>query len=407
MRQRTATVQWQRNLTFSAIAEVLIILSSQASFNLIPYYVQQLGIKDPLQVTAYTAAYQSLGLVTFAIFTPIWGILSDRYGRKPMFIRAIAATFIICVMMATSRTPTQLLIARIIQGCMTGTPTAASVLVATGTPKHRRAYALGLIQTAVSAGVTIGPMIGGLVADSLGYRATYWGAALLVFVALVIVAITVREPEDSAAVTAQARSTHPLLAFRDLGASRPFVLLVVVTLSLNLAVSLASPVLPVHIQQLVGSTERIATISGLVTGVAGLTAATSALFIGRAIDRIGARTALMGCTWGTALLYVPLAFARTVTSLGIIQALQGVFRGGIAPGISTLVVNRTRPEKIGVALGLNSSASSIGSALGPVVGAAIYSGSSAKAVFLTSACLALVTILGLRHLQDRHDGDLV
>ena len=162
MKNRLPSVQWQRNLTITAIAEVLIILSSQAAFNLVPYYVQQMGITEPRQVTTYTAAYQSVGLVTFAIFTPIWGILSDRYGRKPMFVRAIAATFVCTTLMALARTPGQLMVARVIQGCMTGTPTAASVLVVTGTPKERRAYALGLIQTAVSTGVTIGPMIGGV-----------------------------------------------------------------------------------------------------------------------------------------------------------------------------------------------------------------------------------------------------
>ena len=119
MKRRSATPQWQRNLAVAAFAEILILISSQASFNLIPYYVQQLGITDPLHVTTYTATYQSIGLVTFAIFTPIWGILSDRYGRKPMFVRAIAATFLTCVMIAMARTPTHLLVARVIQGCLT------------------------------------------------------------------------------------------------------------------------------------------------------------------------------------------------------------------------------------------------------------------------------------------------
>ncbi|NLG28620.1 MAG: multidrug efflux MFS transporter [Chloroflexi bacterium] len=407
MKSRAAAAPWERNLTYCALAEVLIILSSQASFNLIPYYIQQMGLTEPRAVTAYTAAYQSVGLITFAIFTPIWGMLSDRYGRKPLFMRAIAATCVTCAMMALARTPGQLMAARVVQGCMTGTPTAASVLVATGTPRHRRAYALGLVQTAVSVGVTIGPMIGGVVADTLSYRATYWGATLLVFIALVIVALRVTEPEDSEAVTAQARSQHPLVALKDLGRSRPFVLLLGITLALNLAISLQSPVIPIYIQQLVGSTDRIATVSGLVTGLAGLTMAGSALLIGRAIDRIGARTALLASTWGTAALYVPLAFNNSIWGLGLLQAIQGACKGGISPGISTLVVNRTRPEKIGVALGLNTSASSTGSALGPLVGAAIFASLSVRAVFIASALLCLVTIAGLRFVDDRPDADLV
>ena len=407
MKNRRPRPQWQQNLIVSAVAEVFIILASQAAFNLVPYYIQQMGITDPLKITAYTAAYQSSGLITFAVFTPIWGILSDRYGRKPMFIRAIAATVVCHVLMAIAHTPTQLLVARIFQGCMTGTPTAASVLVATGTPKEHRAYALGLVQTAVATGTTVGPMVGGFVADGISYRASYWMSVILILLCLIMVLALVREPENSAEVTKQARSHHPLFAFKELGTSPYFILVTILTLGIGVALSLASPVVPVFIQELVGSSDHIATISGVVTGVAGLTAAASALFIGRAMDRIGARRTLLGCSLGTTIFFLPMGYVSSAWGFGMLQSIQGVFRGGIAPGISTLVVNKTRQEKIGVALGLNTSASSIGSALGPIAGAAVYAATSTPAVFLASACLVVASMVGLYFFQDRPDQQLV
>ena len=104
------------------------------------------------------------------------------------------------------------------------------------------------------------------------------------------------------------------------------------------------------------------------------------------------------CRWG---------MLRSVLELGALQSIQGIFRGGIGPGISTLVVNKTRQDKIGVALGLNSSASSVGSALGPLAGAALYAAASTPAVFLASAALALITTAGLFLLNDRHEQQLV
>ena len=75
--------------------------------------------------------------------------------------------------------------------------------------KHRLAYALGLVQTAVFVGNTLGPMAGGFIADSFGYRATFFGGGALVLLATVLVVVAVREPEESAAIAAQARNETP------------------------------------------------------------------------------------------------------------------------------------------------------------------------------------------------------
>ena len=66
---------WQRNLWAIVAAEVMALLSFQASFILIPYYIQELGITDVAQVAAWTGAFQSIGAIGFTIATPIWGAL--------------------------------------------------------------------------------------------------------------------------------------------------------------------------------------------------------------------------------------------------------------------------------------------------------------------------------------------
>ena len=176
---------WQRNLWAIVVAEVMALLSFQASFILIPYYIQQLGITDLAEVAAWTSAFQSIGAIGFTIATPIWGALGDRYGRKPMLVRAMIATSLVLVGLGLIRTPVQLMVLRAIQGFFTGTPAAATALVATGSPKHRLAYALGLVQTSVFVGNTLGPMVGGFIADSYGYRATFFTGGVIVLLATV------------------------------------------------------------------------------------------------------------------------------------------------------------------------------------------------------------------------------
>ena len=148
-RARAKLVPWQRNLWVIVVVEVLAILAFQAGFILIPYYIQDMGITDVKQVSAWTGAYQSVGAIGFAVSTPLWGILGDRHGRKLMLAARHDRYAVVLGLTGLVRNPVQLLAVRALQGFFTGTPAAASALVATGTPKERMAFALGMVQTAL------------------------------------------------------------------------------------------------------------------------------------------------------------------------------------------------------------------------------------------------------------------
>jgi DHA1 family multidrug resistance protein-like MFS transporter len=375
-------------------AQIMTILAFQASFVLIPYYIQQMGITDVREVSAWTGAYQSAGAIAFAVFTPIWGALGDRYGRKIMLVRAMASTAVIMALMGFARTPTQLLALRILQGCVTGTPAAASALIATGSPKNRLAYALGLLQTAFFVGASLGPMLGGHIADSYSYRATFFVSAFIVLIAFFTTLTIVREPEESAAANAQARMESPITGFRMLLASRTMLPLIFMGFAVNMTFSLTGPVFPILVQELVADPQRLASTAGTISGAAALAAAVSAMVVGRISDRVGHRRALVSCSLGTALVYLPQALARSPLMLGSMLGLQGLFRGGIAPNISAMVVRNAPRDKIGAAMGLNSSAASAGFAVGPMLGAALLAATSTRTVFvITGGIFMLVTLV--------------
>ncbi len=384
---------WQRNLIAISLAQVLTILAFQASIILIPYYVQEMGMTDKAQLSTWTGLYQSLGSVGFAVFTPIWGVLGDRYGRKMMLVRAIIGTMLTLVLMGFARTPTQLLVLRVIQGCVTGTPAAASALLATSSPKNRLAYSLGLQQTALFVGMSLGPMMGGFIADLISYRATFFISASIVLVSLIAVASMVREPEASAANMVQARQRSALGGFRQLLRMPSLVTLIGTALAVNLTFGLLGPVMPFFIQELAVNQERLASTAGTVTGVSAFSAAIAALVVGRLSDQWGDRKVLIGCSAGTAILYVPQALARSVVGLGAALGLQGLFRGGIAPSMNAMVVRSVPEEQTGSALGLSSSAGSVGFAVGPLLGAALLAATSARAVFWAAGGIfAVVTV---------------
>ncbi|NLG49589.1 MAG: multidrug efflux MFS transporter [Chloroflexi bacterium] len=386
---------WQTNLWTAVAAELLTLLGFQAGFILIPYYIQEMGITDATQVAAFTGTYQSLGSLGLAIFTPIWGMLGDRHGRKSMLVRATAATAVIVMLTGLARTPTQLLVLRLLQGCLTGTPAAASALVAAGSPKEHLAYALGLIQTSLFIGQSLGPMFGGYIGDAYGYRATFFVSGAIILASLVLVILVAREPEREPLVEverAQAARKRPLDVLRGVASPR-LLALIGMTLTFNLTFSFLSPIIPLLIQGLVADSGRLASTAGTITGVTAFASALSALIVGKLSTRFGCSRTLMGCSIGTAVLYLPLVLVRSVLGLGTLLGIQGLFRGGISPSTSAMVVEVSPRDKTGTVLGFNSSAASVGYGLGPILGAALLSVSSSSTVFFV-ACgmMGLVTV---------------
>ncbi|MGC9360737.1 MAG: MFS transporter [Anaerolineae bacterium] len=365
-----SATNWRRNLWVIAIAELLTLMAFQASFVLIPYHIQQLGVTDLREVAKWTGAFQSLGSISFALATPIWGMLGDRYGRKLMLVRAMIATTVVLAMLGFVRTPTQLLVLRVIQGCTTGTPAAAQALVATDAPKHRLAYALGIIQTALYAGMSLGPMLGGVVGDWLGYRSTFFLASTLCLIALLLTAILAAEPKR--VQTGQEPSKKALPARESWNAlvrSPRSAMLVSFVLVTNLAYGIIGPALPILVQELVATPERVASVAGAITGATALTGAVAAMAIGRIGDRVGYRRVLVVCVTGAAALFVPQAFAGSALLLGSLRAVQGLFQGGLAPTLAAMLVSGGPQGREGALLGISSSASSIGFAIGPALGA--------------------------------------
>ncbi|MCE5258073.1 MAG: MFS transporter, partial [Chloroflexi bacterium] len=145
--------RWKRNLVILCTAQLITLIGFSSYGSFIPYYLQELGVSTYEQALAWTAAFNSGAAIAMMIASPIWGSLADRYGRKVMLVRATAAGMILAALMGMAKSPTELIIIRIIQGALTGTMGAAMTLVATETPESHLATSLGTMQTAQYVGM--------------------------------------------------------------------------------------------------------------------------------------------------------------------------------------------------------------------------------------------------------------
>ncbi len=109
---------------------------------------------------------------------PITGNLSDRFGRRPVLLFALAALALDYVLMGLAPTLGWLFVGRFIAGFAGSTYSVANACIADVTPAHKRAQNFGLTGAAFGLGFIVGPVMGGFLGE-LGPRVPFYGAAVL------------------------------------------------------------------------------------------------------------------------------------------------------------------------------------------------------------------------------------
>jgi DHA1 family multidrug resistance protein-like MFS transporter len=276
----------------------------------------------------------------------------------------------------------QLVALRSVQGMLTGTVPAATTLVASSAPRERSGYAVGLLQMAVWTGASVGPLLGGYVADTWGYRAAFWVTGALLFVAGLTVWRLVEEDFTPPEPAEDEEEESIWYGLRLVVRERTLLSLFSIRIVVRLAIRVLSPILPLFVQSLLPSSARVATVTGWITGARAATSAVGAVTIGRASDRLGYRRVLMVCALLCALLYVPQFFVTASWQLLVLQALVGLVMSGVLASISALLANLAPEGDQGAVYGADSSAVSVANAIGPMVGASVAAAFGLRIPFL-------------------------
>ncbi len=378
---------WQRSLGALFVAQTMTMVAFSFVFPFLPLYIQSLGITDTTEAAQWAGVAVAATALSMSVVQPIWGNLADRYGRRPMVLRSmIGAAVTISLMGLVSSVP-QLVFLRFVQGIVSGTLAAGNALAASFVPKHRLGFTLGLMQVAVFIGSSLGPLIGGVLADNWGYRVPCFAAAALMLASAAIVVAFVHE--SFVAPPASAPRPGPLADARSLLGLSPLPMLVAVIFLIQLGAQVIAPVLTLFIEELNGE-ESAATVAGLVIAATGVMSAIAALVLGRLGDRIGHTVILTVCLAGAAIAYFPQALVREVWHLLLLRMLLGVFLGGLMPSANTLLANLVPRERRGAAFGLTATAASVSNGVGPLSGAAIATGLGMRAIFVCTGVLYVV-----------------
>ncbi|ACL23634.1 MFS transporter [Chloroflexus aggregans] len=382
--------RWQTTLWIMFVAQFLSAIGFSIIFPFLPLYVAYLGVATVGDIALWSGLVFSLQALTMAIAAPIWGSLADRFGYKLMVERAMYGGAIILLLMGFARSAEELTLLRAIQGMITGTISAANALVATVTPRERMGFAMGTLQMGLWSGTATGPLIGGLMAETLGFRATFITTAALLLVSGILVTIGVRGGRPAPVKPKQQpsgmlRGWLTILRTPGIGPTYGMRFLS------SLAQTILLPFAPLFIASLLSAGDPVNAFTGLIVGVSSAAGTATAIWLGRLGDRIGHRQVLMGSALLAGLTFAPQGLASNVWQLLILQALSGAAIGGITPSLSALLGRYTATGNEGAVYGLDSSIVSAARAVAPLFGALVVGPFGYGAAFAVSsvACFAI------------------
>jgi DHA1 family multidrug resistance protein-like MFS transporter len=354
-----------------------------------PIYVQSLGVENPGSAAAWAGVINSSTAVTMALVAPLWGRLGDRVGLKPMLLRATVAGSIVIGLMGLVGNPWQLLALKTLQGCLTGTVAAATVLVSATAPAKRAGARLGTLQMVIFLAAAAGPFFGGAFADLVGIRASFGVTAALLAASAFLISIWVKEErysgetEDEGPVEAEGPLPYRKLA--------PSLLALFVV---QLTIMSAAPALPGFLSTLLDEPVRVATLAGWVIATGAVAASAGSLIGGKLAARFGARRVIIWTLLLAGISAFPQAEVDSVTMLWALRLLTGLFVGTAIPVANLAIRGSVHSGRQGEAFGVAGTATSAGNAVGPLAGGLLASSFGFGAPFLVPAvCLVAVSAI--------------
>lgn len=368
----------------------LVMIGFAILFPVEPYYIQTFG------ATSATMGWltASFSLAQF-LFSPLWGRLSDRIGRKPVMMIGLAGYSLSMALFALAQSIPHLFFARSLSGILSSAtlPTAMAVISDT-TPEEERAKGMGLLGAAFGLGAIFGPFVGGVLGD-VTIRLPFLTTSALSFVTLLIVWRSLPESLTPERRKAPAERVSHLKAFQ-----RDTSWLYAVAFLATFSLASLETAFPFLAFDRLGATTRSVGYIFAVMGIAG--SIVQGGLIGPIRQRIGEERMIPAGLLISAASLIWIALAPTALSGALALSLFAAGHGLIRPANASLITQRTKVGH-GLALGVYDSMDALGRILGPIAGGTLYVLRDslpflAAAGVTTLACL-LFLALALPHLK--------
>ncbi len=380
---------WKSILLLIWLSQFFAMSAFSSAYTFIPFYLKHIGVPND-KLSWYVALFSASGNLSFAIASPIWGMIADIYGRRPMLLRANFAAAILIPMMGLITDPDLLIAHRFVLGAMAGTVTASQTLILSTTPAQHRSFALGAIASALFSGMMVGQFLGGDVVNWIGFRGTFFLGGSLLAIAGGLVLLVHEKFTRTARPLEQIRQGF---GFRLPRFGKVWYLMLLFV-AMSLARDFDGPFVPVLVDDIVKDNALALRWSGHISGICSAAAIISGLSLGFLADRAKLITVLLAAILIAGLLRLPQAMAATYGVLLSSRALMVLAASGIEPLIQSWLAGVTPEKEHGRYFGWAACFKAVGWTLGALLGGSLIRlfDNNVRAVFVGAAVLFLLMI---------------
>ena len=380
---------WKKNLIVCWFGIFVAAIGMSQIAPVLPLYIQHLGVQDTATITKISGIAFGITFIISAIFSPIWGSAADKYGRKPMILRASLGMAITIGCMGFAPNVYILIGLRLLQCVITGYSTACTALIATQTDKEHAGYALGTLSTASIAGSLLGPTVGGFIDEILGLQSVFFITGALLLISFITTLIFVKE--------SFVREEKKILTIKEVWSTVPqkslTVTMFLTFFILSVALYSVEPIVTIYVKQLSNNSSHIALLAGLTFSASGLANIIAAPRLGKLSDKIGAHKVILACLIGAVIIFIPQAFVQNTWQLMGLRFLLGLASAGLNPSINIILKKITPSSLTGRVFGFNMSAGYLGVFGGSVLGGQIAAILGMQYVFFITSALLLANAI--------------
>ena len=378
----------------SAITIFLIVFIDLLGFGIVVPYLPSYAFEK------FHASNFTIGLLMASysfmqfLFAPIWGGLSDRWGRRPILIMSLAGASISYWILGVAATLPILFFSRLLAGTAAANISTAQAYVSDTTTPENRAKGMGMIGAAFGLGFIFGPAIGGALSHISYALPAYFGCALSATAMICAATLLPESLKPGQAQPATKRHIGPraiIKAFTHSHLRLLFAIFFIFTFSF----SCYETTFP-----LIGIKEyhyNPAQIGFWFAYVGVITAAIQGGLIGRLAKRHGERKLiLVGIALSLlGILFIPYSPSGKILALVLFSL--GIGAGVTNPSLSSFISLSADASEQGTVLGMSQSLSSLARILGPIWGGLAMQHWGLASPYLTcAALLALALVSGMR-----------
>ncbi|SDN35394.1 Predicted arabinose efflux permease, MFS family [Alkalicoccus daliensis] len=374
-----------KNLTVMWIANFFVAASATMILPFLSVYIETFGDYPADYVQRWSGIIFGVTFLVAFIVAPLWGRFGDKFGRKKILLLTGYGIAVSILLMSFVSTVWELFLLRMFMGVVTGFIPTSMALISAQTNKEEAGKVLGTLQMGTVSGGLFGPLLGGILADSIGFTYTFLITFVVIALATSFVALGIKEVKPADVNTEKYKRSMKEVVILMLR-NRMLLMVMVLSLVVQTANFSIQPQLALYVGELTQA-ENVAFLAGMAFSATGLGNLAATRFWGIRGDKMGHDKIILICLILSAAAFLPQAFVTSIWQLVILRFLFGLALGGIIP-CATAYIRQTVPIEVqGEVLGYNQSFRFLGNVTGPVAGGFIAGSFSIASVFYSSTIL--------------------